>query len=170
MTEELVHLSQWQPITVDIDLRWSTVLEEWRQNMPSLKVFRMGSGDWDGHFSTDVAMAQTASQSRVVHGAYNLAKQRNEDTVHLNYNKPCIGVRHEYTLDMVRDGVGLSQNRECLLQYVHFEVALGESPWVERDFKDSLINEFEDGYKRYWEARRQDEEALSTLYASTRGP
>lgn len=156
----------WDPTTVDVDLRWSTVLQQWRQKMPSLKVFKMGCGDWDGKSSADVAMAQTASRTRVVDGAYMLAKGRNEDTVHLNYDKYFMDDRHSYGQDIIKDGVGLNQRRECLLQYVHFQAPLGSSPWVERDFKDALVNEFEDGYQRYEEARRQDEDALYALRAS----
>lgn len=156
----------WDPTTVDVDLRWSTVLRQWRQKMPSLKVFKMGTGDWDGKSSTDVAMAQTASRARVVEGAYMLAKGRNEDTVHVNYDKYFLDDRHRYGQDVIKDGVGLNQRRECLLQYVHFLAPLEPSPWVERDFKDALVNEFEDGYQRYQEDRCQDEGALYALRAS----
>lgn len=154
------------PITVDVDLRWSTILQQWRQKMPSLKVFKMGNGDWLGELSADVAMAQTASRTRVVDGAYMLAKHRNEDTVHLNYDKVSIDELHKHGQDVIRDGVGMSQRRECVLQYVHYQAALGSSPWVERDFKDALVNDFEDGYQRYEEARRKDEDALYALRAS----
>lgn len=164
------HPSLWDPITVDVDLRWGAVLRQWHREMPSLKVFRMGGGDWEGESSADVAMAQTASRATVFDAAYTLAKHRNEDTQHLNYDKPTMADRYKYGQEVIRDGVGLTQKREFLLQYIHFEIALGSSPWVERDFKEALVNEFEDGYQRYEEARRQDEEALYALYASTGSP
>ncbi|KAK2603161.1 hypothetical protein N8I77_009639 [Diaporthe amygdali] len=170
MTREDVHPSSWNPITLEIDLRWGTVLPEWQQKMQHLKVFRMGYGDWDGKCSGDVAMAKTASRARVVQGAYEVAKRGNEDTIHMHYDKYSMNDRHKHGYEIIRDGVGLSQKRECLLQYVHFEIALGASPWVERDFKEALINEFEDGYQRYEAARRQDEEALHALYVATGCP
>lgn len=156
----------WDATTVDVDLWWSTVLRQWRQKMPSLKVFKMGTGHWDGAFSTDVAMAQTASRGRVVEGAYMLAKGRDEDTVHLNYDKYFMDDRHKLGQDIIKDGVGINERRECLLQYVQFMGPRGSSPWVERDFKDALVLEYEDGYQRYEEARRQDEDALYALRAS----
>lgn len=160
----------WDPITVDVDLRWSAVLRQWREKMPSLKAFKMGYGDWYGKFSPDVAMAQTASRTRMSDDAYMLAKSRNEDTVHLNYDKYFMDDCHKHGQDIIRDGVGLSQRRECVLGYVHYQGALGSAPWVERDFKDALVNEFEDGYQRYEEARRQDEEALYELRTSVGSP
>lgn len=156
----------WNPTTVDVDLRWNTVLQQWREKMKSLKVFKMGNGDWLGEYSTEVAMAQTASRARVFRGAYMLAKHRNEDTVHLNYDKYSIDDSHKYGQDVLRDGAGMIEWRECLLQYVHFQAPLGSSPWVERDFKQALINEFEDGYQRYEAARSRDESALYALRAS----
>lgn len=166
MTQQSFHPNQGQRAVVDVSLRWSTMLDEWRQRMPSLKVFRMGGGNWEGEFSAEVAMAQTATHARLIRGVYLRAKHRTMDTMHLNYDKPPIEDRHKYGQDIIRDGVGLTQKREYLLQYVQFEIALGSRPWVERDFKDALTLEYEDGYRRYEEARRQDEDALYALCAS----
>jgi hypothetical protein len=166
MTQQSFHPSQGERAVVDVGLRWSGVLDEWRQRMPSLKVFRMGCGNWDGEASKEVAMAQTASRARLVPGAYVRTNSRNMDAMHVNYGKPPIEDSLKYGQDIIRDGVGLSQKRECLLQYVQFEIALGSRPWVERDFKDALTLEFEDGYRRYEEARRQDEDALYALNAA----
>lgn len=162
--------NSWDPVHVDVDLRWSAVLRQWREKMSSLKAFRMGYGDWYGKYSPDVAMAQTACRTRVSDDAYMLAKSRNEDTVHLNYDKYFMDDCHKHGQDIIRDGVGLSQRRECVLGYVHYQGALGSAPWVERDFKDALVNEFVDGYQRYEEARRQDEEALYALCTSVGSP
>lgn len=152
--------------TLVVRLRWCDVLRQWCQKMQSLKVFKMGNGDWLGEHSADVAMAQTASSTRVVDGAYLSAKHRTEDTVHLNYDKVSIDDLHKHSQDAIKDGAGMSQRRECVLQYVHFQAALGSSPWVERDFKDALVNDYEDGYQRYEEARRKDEDALYALRAA----
>ncbi|POS71163.1 hypothetical protein DHEL01_v210443 [Diaporthe helianthi] len=154
-------------VVVDIDLRWNNVLDEWRRRMPSLKVFRMGSGDWDGAYSTKIANAQTRFHSPLSSSpAYLYKTQRVVDTMHMNYDKPPIQTLNQHGEDAIRDGVGLSQRREHVLQYVQFEIALGPQKWVERDFKDALKLEFEDGYQRYEEARRKDEDALDALYAS----
>ncbi|KAI3392725.1 hypothetical protein diail_5282 [Diaporthe ilicicola] len=166
MTQELNHPGSWDPAIVDVDLRWASVLKEWRQKMRSLRVFRMGGGDWEGEFSADVAMAKTASQAWVVDGAYTMAKRRNEDTVHLNYDKYSVEDCHKHGQGIIRDGVGLCQKRQYLLQYIQFEQALGDSPWVERDFKEALKNEYEDGYQRYEAARLQDEDALKAFNAA----
>lgn len=166
MTQQSFHPNQGERAIVDVSLRWSTVLDEWRKRMPALKTFKMGTGHWGGEFSLEVAMAQTASRVRLVRGAYEKAKLRTVDTTHLNYDKPPIEDCHKYGQDIIRDGTGLSQKRACLLQYLQFEIALGSRPWVERDFKDALVLEFEDGYQRYQEARRKDEDALDALNAS----
>lgn len=166
MTNDFVHPDSWNTVTVDVDLRWSPVLEEWREKMQSLKVFRMGSGDWDGASSTHVAMARTASRARVVEGAYMLEKHRNEDTCHVNYDRYSMEDCRKYGQEIIRDGVGISQKRQCMLQYVHFEIALANSPWYKQDFKWDLTNQFEDGHQRYEAARRQDEEALYAFNAA----
>lgn len=150
----------------DFRLRWCDVLQQWRQEMPYLKVFKMGNGDWLGELSKDVALAQTASRTQVVDGAHLLAKHRNEDTMHMNYDKVSIEDIHKHDQDVIKDGVGISQRRECVLQYVHYMAALGPAPWVERDFKDALVRDYEDGYQRYEEARRKDEDALYALRAA----
>lgn len=181
--EEVMIQSNFHPdrehVVVDVDLRWSAVLDQWRQGIPSLKVFRMGSGNWGGEYSTEVAMsrapatqradstAQAGSQENAESRAYLKSKRRTVDTMHLNYDKPPVEVIYQHGFDAIRDGVGLSQKREFVLQYIQFEIALGSQQWVERDFKDALKLEFEDGYQRYEEARRQDEDALDALYAST---
>lgn len=166
MTQQDFHPNQGQRAIVDVSFRWSTVLDQWRQRMPALKIFKMGTGHWGGEFSKEVAMAQTASRARLENGAYVKAKYRSVDTMHLNYDKPPIEDCHKYGQGIIRDGTGLSQKRPCLLQYVQFEIALGSRPWVERDFKDALTLEYEDGYQRYEEARRKDEDALEALNVS----
>lgn len=165
MIERTYHPNR-EHVEVDVDLRWSTVLDEWRRRMPSLKVFRMGSGNWDGAYSTEIAMAQTASRAQSVRGAYLSTKHRAVDAMHVNYDKPPIEALYRHGQDAIQDGVGLSQRREFLLQYIRFEIALGSQHWVERDFKDALTLEFEDGYQRYEEARRRDGDALDALCAS----
>lgn len=166
MTQQSFHPNQGERAIVDVSLRWSTVLDEWRKRMPDLKIFKMGTGHWGGEFSIVVAMAQTASHVRSPPGAYEKVKHRTVDTTHLDYDKPPIEDIYRYDYGIIRDGTGLSQKRACLLQYVQFEIALGSRPWVERDFKDALTLEFEDGYQRYEEARRKDEDALDALNAT----
>ncbi|KAL1871107.1 hypothetical protein Daus18300_004852 [Diaporthe australafricana] len=166
MTSKVVHPNSWNTVTVDVDLRWSSVLEEWRQRMQSLKVFRMGLGDWDGASSTHVAMARTASRARAVEGAYMLEKHRNGDTCHVNYDRYSMEDCRKHGQEIIRDGVGLNQKRQCVLQYVHFEIALGISTWVERDFKWELTKDFEDGLQQYEAAMRQDEAALDSFTAA----
>lgn len=185
--EEVMIQSNFHPdrehVVVEVDLRWSAVLDQWRQKMPSLKVFRMGSGDWDGAYSTQIAMAQNGARAPITHDADSMAqtdfqegadcsaylrrKRRTVDTMHLNYDKPPVDALYQHGPEAIRDGVGLRQGRAFLLPYIQFEVALGSQQWVERDFKDALLLEFEDGWQRYMEVRRQDEDALDALYAST---
>jgi hypothetical protein len=166
MTEQKFQPHQGQRAVVSVSLRWNTVLDEWCRMMPSLKAFRMGRGDWHGGFSAEVAMAQTASRERLFPGAYVRAKYRTLNMTHVNYDKPPIEARHRYGEDIIRDGVGLTQKPEHLLRYVQFEIALGSRAWAERDLKDILAIEYEDGEQRYEEARQRDEDALEALKAT----
>ncbi|KAG8160929.1 hypothetical protein KVR01_009193 [Diaporthe batatas] len=183
--EELLSLGRFHPkykfAVADFGLRWSSVLDEWRQKVPSLKVFRMGCGNWDGVDSTAVAMAQagcrapatvlwypvrqTGCQSKAARDALSRRKRRATDAVHLNYDKPPAEALYQYGPDAIRDGAGLGQ--EWILRYVHFEIGVFEGPsWDGEDLEAALELEFEDGHQRYVDIKLQDEEALDALYAS----
>lgn len=55
-------------VTLDVELRWSRVLDTWCRDMHALRVFRMGSGNWDGDLS--------------------VAHPGGKDAVHLTYDDP----------------------------------------------------------------------------------
>lgn len=112
------------PINIDIDLRWSRVLEAWRRDMHALRVFKMGSGNWDGDLP--------------------IAHPLKEDAVHLTYDDPN----------------GFLEERQHVLQYVHFDYQQSPSRWIERDFQRRMVDEEEEGWERYQASRAQDEEAL----------
>lgn len=165
MTRRSPHDEHWDPVTVRFHLRWSTVLRIWRERMKALKVFRMGSGDWEGENTIAVATARTMDlvgdlESRIA--AQPAWRRRCEDVVHLDYDKPSMAecLQHEDSNSVVQHGLGLSQRRECVLQYVHFHVGVG---WVERDFKGDVMEQYEDGWQRYEASRSLDEEALREL-------
>lgn len=202
MTRQSPHHRRWDITTLDYHLRWSSVLRTWRQKMQSLKVFKMGFGDWDGQSSSVVARARllhptgSFQWTAKVLQPMDLWTHRYHGTHHLNYGKPAppsgpifqamprgyVGLSlnrciSKYIYDpppydpiweaesVVRDGVGLTQARECTLQYIHFNVGLGPGPWTERDFEKSMTDESEDGRQRYEAGRRSDEEALNQLLA-----
>lgn len=164
MTRQSPHDARWDPITVDFDLRWSTVLRTWREKMRSLKVFRMGGGDWGGLSSWLVSEASASDATG--EGEAELWARRREDAVHVNYDKPsakeCLE-RDDPNKSCSRYGVGLGQDREYLLQYAYFNVFSGPTPWIERDFKKCMMDEYEDGWQRYEASRARDEEALKEL-------
>lgn len=153
------------PITVDFPLRWAPVLRTWRRRMTALKVLRMGSGDWEGDQAAMVTVATTmhlAGDTASRQKAQTVWRQRSEAVIHLNYDKPSptecgLGGRPKWGL--LQGGVGMETRREHLLQYVHFDVGLGPTPWVERDFKLDMLDQEEDGWQRYEAVRGADEEA-----------
>lgn len=106
MTRQSPYDIRWDFITVDFNLRWSSVIRTWQDNMKSLKVFRMGS--W-GDFET---------------------------------------------------GVGRLQEREYLLQYMQFDAEAADTPWIEWDFRQAMMDDYDDGKQRYEDSRAKDEEAL----------
>ncbi|KAJ4406790.1 hypothetical protein N0V82_010056 [Gnomoniopsis sp. IMI 355080] len=167
MTRQSPHDQNWNPVTVEYHLRWSTVLHTWCDRMRALKVFRMGSGDWEAIHSMDVAFARTKyltgdlERRRATQPVW---KRRCEDVVHLNYDKRSLAERVEdENCDLqvaIQHGVGLSQSRECVLQYVHFHIGLG---WVERDFREDMMNQCDDGWHQYEASRKADEEAFQKM-------
>lgn len=159
------HGEDWDPVTVKYHLRWSTVLQIWRNKMTALKVFRMGSGDWDSEHAEDVASARTRDlcwDSENISTSLAVWTRRCQELMHLNYDKPSLAecLQYDDSDAVLQDGLGLTQSREALLQYIHFHVGLG---WVERDDKSDMMNEYEDGWQRYEASRRADEEALQEL-------
>ncbi|KAJ4388554.1 hypothetical protein N0V93_006012 [Gnomoniopsis smithogilvyi] len=165
MTRQSPHDERWDPVTVKFHLRWSTVLDIWRNKMKTLKVFRMGSGDWEGKHTVTVATARTMDLTGDLGSklkAQPAWKRRCEDVVHINYDKRSMAefLQHNESNLALQHGLGLSQSRESVLQYVHFHVGLG---WVERDFGRDMMDGSENGWQLYEASRKADEEALRQL-------
>lgn len=165
MTRQNIHDEGRDPVTVKYYLRWNTVLQTWRDKMTALKVFRMGSGEWDSEHAEDVAFARTRNlcwDPENIDASFAVWTRRCQETMHLNYDKPSLAecLQHDDSGAVLQDGLGLVQNREALLQYIHFHVGLG---WVERDYKSDMMDQYEDGWQRYEASRRADEEAFREL-------
>lgn len=111
-------------------------------------------------------------------------RQRFADRVFLNYDGPQLFTTTATTTttttnnpqttlaDFVCDGdgdddaddmvaVGLANRREQVLQYVHFDVDAGQSPWIERDDRRRAGDL--DEVDRYEASRARDERALEEL-------
>lgn len=71
----------------------------------------------------------------------------------------CDGDGDDDADDMV--AVGLENRREQVLQYVHFDVDAGQSPWIERDDRRRAGDL--DEVDRYEASRARDERALEEL-------
>lgn len=163
MTRQSPHDTLWDPVRVDFDLRWCTVLRTW-QKMSSLKVFRMGGGDWGGNSIWRSMMANATTEDVADEEEALLWARRQEGTVHLNYDQPSANEWLEHDPNSrVRRSIGLDQDREYLLQYVNFNVSVGPTPWVDKDFMKDMMDQDDDGWQRYGESRASDEKALREL-------
>lgn len=165
MTRQSPHNERWDTVMVQYRLRWSTVLQTWRSKMTALKAFTMGSGDWEDEHATTVATARTRDldgDPESMMASRPAWKQRCADMMHCNFDKPSLAecLQHDDSNSSIQEGLGLNQSRESILQYIHFHVGLG---WVERDFKEYLMAQYEDGWQRYEASRRADEKAFRDL-------
>lgn len=162
------------------DLRWSYILQYWKETMTSLKIFKMGHGTWgmdlidikmmarygipvppvnvessDPNWKQEVAQAREEADRR---------QQPLRDTTHLDYDCPSpppeTGYRFVHSPKHLH-GVGFRHDREHVLQYIHFDIGLGPTQWVERDFGRALIEE--EGPGAYFMARSKDEDAYDNL-------
>lgn len=154
------------PVTVDFGLRWSSVLQTWRHEMKALKVFKMGSGDWEEAHSAMVTTARTMDlpSGDFTYGqeARGIWKRRSENMIHLNYDKPSLAeclTRQSPDWAVMRDGIGMNQRREHVLQYVQFDVGMGPTPWMERDFRRDMLDHTYCGRQQYEAVRSADEAA-----------
>lgn len=161
MTRQSPHDKYWNTVTVDFDLRWSDMLRTWQDKMRSLKVFRMAGGDWRRNYRLLLADARTEHEFEEV----ELWARRKRGAVHVNYDQPSAKECFEQNdpRSCLRRGIGLDQDREYLLQYVHFNALLGPTPWFEQDFKIFMMRKYDDGRDRYEASRSRDEEALKEL-------
>jgi hypothetical protein len=48
----------------DFHLKWKQVLDYWRENMASLKVFKMGVGPWNGHLLMNLESERDTVESK----------------------------------------------------------------------------------------------------------
>lgn len=64
-------------------------------------------------------------------------------------------------------GVGLQHKREHILQYVHFDIGIRPSLWIERDMSRDMIGKEDEGLQIYEAARKLDEEAYDLLTGTT---
>lgn len=171
LTHQDPYEEEWEPIKVNFDLRWSSVLREWKEKMQSLKVFKMGGANTSGLASEMVAMTKAldlpdhVQQNPEEIGRWKRREQRRtEDTSHLNYDKPSVQECLEHGgFGLLKHGVGLKQEREYLLPYILFNINFGPTPWIKGDFKNHTTDEFEDGWQRYEGSQASDEQALSEL-------
>ncbi|EON99919.1 putative f-box domain protein [Phaeoacremonium minimum UCRPA7] len=152
-----------EPGVKEYDLRWHHMLETWRKEMHGLKVFKMGSGDWRGEAADidgnpdeePLNMLSPADQERISH--------RMKDTVFLNYDSPSPPAPDESDSRFKSRTSGLRQDRQHILQYLQFNIGIGPSPWLERDFGSKLMRDSDSGLAEYERCRTKDEEALKTL-------
>lgn len=128
-------------IEVNFDLRWGEILDTWREKMKNLQVFKMGSGDWGDRIEDSYLKWDRMSSNG----------QENEGHLESSWRFPC----------MPTDW--LNEDRKCVLQYVQFNVALSPEPWIERDFKHAMMDEYDDNGQHYEACLRKDEEALDRL-------
>ncbi|KAF3016512.1 hypothetical protein E8E14_011183 [Neopestalotiopsis sp. 37M] len=101
----------------DYNLRWSQIIDHWRESMVALKMFRMGQGFWRGpppetklpypydtpEYNSDDPMWRpngSAAQERYL--------QPRDGILHLIYDEP----------------VGMSCKREHILKYIHFNIGM----------------------------------------------
>jgi hypothetical protein len=146
------------PAVLTFSLRWSEVLHRWRENMKALKVFKMAHGSWEEDV-LDVNQDPT-----LLDDAYQRQRQRLKDTNHLNYNCPSPPVEGGFRSMFgghSTSGLGLARRREHILQYIHFDVRLGPTPWIERDFIRKMIQD--ESLESYNLDRQKDEEAYKQL-------
>ncbi|KAI0602946.1 hypothetical protein F4775DRAFT_531263 [Biscogniauxia sp. FL1348] len=162
---------------IHFDLRWRHVLSQWRDTMPGLRVFKMGHGaGWD-HDSDNALVRSyldvwvpgpapvpgvaTYEEIERYHRDREREAQEFEGMVFLNYDSaPPPEDRNLVGSDILRQGVGLHQKREHVMQYVYFDLAGGPT-WIERDNRRRMIDD--ERIADYWEGRKLDEEALSSI-------
>ncbi|KAI4597975.1 hypothetical protein KJ359_003783 [Pestalotiopsis sp. 9143b] len=168
------------------DLRWHQILNHWREHMSSLKVFCMGHGSWFAEAVDLTLMVPSSPQDmeRVpelrlrrdsgwrqqledIRKKYEYRKQPVMDRVHLNYACPSpsdmLDGENE-DLSRYRNGVGLAHERQHILQYIHFDIGLGPTQWIERDNSRAW---FEEGnMEAYEHARKEDEASYEALQAA----
>lgn len=153
---------QWdENIVRQFDLRWHRVLETWRKDMYGLKVFKMGSGDWLGqarhYIDQDDGFPTLGSDQ------WKIVSHRLEDTVFLYYDSPSPLPSSKENSSFSSSTPGLKQDRQHVLQYIQFDIGLGPSPWIERDFGTKLYRDSDTGVLDYEEIRTKDEVALQAL-------
>ncbi|KAL8376861.1 hypothetical protein RB595_007813 [Gaeumannomyces hyphopodioides] len=145
-------------IELGLPLRWHVVLARWRDALAGhLRVFSMGSGDWDGKAQPD--------------------EQYNDDLagrrVFLTYDRPPLppplpkslsarGTPDPFISARYDGGVGLRRARQNVLQYVQFNV----DRWVERDAGVLLLDDDEIGIQFGVHTRALDEAALEDMHMS----
>ncbi|KAM0811316.1 hypothetical protein AB5N19_11672 [Seiridium cardinale] len=174
--------SLWNPVKFSYHMRWNHVLQYWKDNMIALKVFKMGHGAWDSDAITlrmtssfeipATLWAQTQDPDqleKIARHEYMRRRQRCTDTLHVDYDCRSPPPEHAYKFSYHPDyifGVGLAHRREHLLQYVHFDLDLGPTPWIDRDDAREKIHE--EGLAAYDAARTSDEESYDRLMSAVR--
>ncbi|KAH6658098.1 hypothetical protein BKA67DRAFT_512025 [Truncatella angustata] len=143
---------EWNPDKFAYHLRWNQVLDYWKTNLNSLKSFRMGHDTIDSPTSTyERARLATICQHRL------------EDTTFLDYDCPSPSMIPVFGYGP-QFGVGLEHKREHILQYVHFDIGSGPTPWIERDNGRDMIRD--EGFEVYQAARQRDEKAYHDMMQS----
>ncbi|RYP05187.1 hypothetical protein DL764_003967 [Monosporascus ibericus] len=154
----------------DYPLRWHHVLRRWTgAAMPTLRVFRMGHGDWDGVEASSVHARLWPPPPRALvpelrrfREQTQLHRRRLRDRAHLTYDSPA-PPPDPRRLRRFSRGVGLATAREHILQYVSFNLGLLPQPWVERDDRRHAGDL--DRVAEYEASRAADEAALRELLA-----
>ncbi|KAI1497520.1 hypothetical protein F5X99DRAFT_421293 [Biscogniauxia marginata] len=156
---------------VHFDLRWHHVLLQWKDKMLSLKTFKMGHGaSWENDTARLVVRSHpevwtVIPKPNIEHlDAYlrwyrgrRLEEQPFQETVFLNYDcAPPPKGRNPKGSDVFRQGVGLHQRREYMMQYIYYN----GGRWNQRDERPGVVD---DNIMEYKNARKLDIEASSGL-------
>ncbi|KAF7541859.1 hypothetical protein G7054_g343 [Neopestalotiopsis clavispora] len=169
----------WDMTEFNCHLRWKQILNHWKEHMTGLKVFSMGHGPWDGE-AAELMMPYNDPENVLKLGpndpGWREALERHrrlqeyhehpaQDIVHLSYDCPSPNdERGHADRSRYSNGVGLGDVRPCILQYVHFDLGIGPTPWIERD---NARTWYEDGDMEGYEvARKGDEVSYESLRAA----
>lgn len=144
-------------VELGLPLRWHAVLARWREALAGqLRVFSMGSGDWNGKAQPDERDNDDLAGRRVF-----LTYDRPSPPP-LPTSFPTRGTPGCSVSARCDGGVGLRRARQNVLQYVQFNV----DRWVERDAGVLLLDDDEIGIQFGVHTRALDEAALEDLLMS----
>ncbi|KAI1402009.1 hypothetical protein F4819DRAFT_305431 [Hypoxylon fuscum] len=156
--KESILAQQWEnEVNQNYHMRWHHVLPRWRENMTALKVFRMGHGNWRSH------------QTQLIQEAYNELGIEWKNVYWQRFDRMNFetfdchpGVENRSDVEDYApwfEGVGIGEDRDVTLQYIHFNHEIGPSQWVVDEEAENA--DFE-------KPRALDEQSLEGLRATIR--